>query len=167
MQKLFMIYLGGSAPNAHLELHDVQFVIAPSIEETYQTLRQRWFGNRKGLHVDSYKQIIGADGYAVHISEKSQDSDLRLYFVNIGGYDKRQMAELHEFGLFVGVSPEEVKAKAKQTLLQGHAHLHKDNLVAVDSCLEITLLDNYYIHLSKTNHTYDLIPDWYGYHVIG
>ena len=38
LNKLFMIYLGGSASNANLELHDIQFVIAPCIEDTYERL---------------------------------------------------------------------------------------------------------------------------------
>lgn len=166
MQKLFMIYIGGSAPGANLEVHDVQFVIAPSIEETYTQLINRWFGNKKGLHLDSYKHILGADGYEIIISDTPQDTDLRLYFVNVGGYNKNNLAELHAFGLFVGFSPAEAKRKAKQRLLTNETQVHKDNLVEVDACLELSLLDNHYIHLRKSNQSFDLTPDWYGYHVI-
>lgn len=166
MHKLFMIYLGGSAPRANLEVHDVQFAIAPKIEDTYTQLISLWFGNKKGLHLDSYKHIVGADGYEIIISDTPQDSDLRLYFVNLGGYDKNHLAELHDFGLFVAFSPAEAKQKAKQQLLKGQTKVHKDNLVAVDACLELSLLDNYYIHLRKTGKQYNLVPDWHGYHVI-
>ncbi|AHH47228.1 hypothetical protein X557_08060 [Francisella tularensis subsp. holarctica PHIT-FT049] len=36
MSQLFIVYLGGSAPKANIELHDVQFVIADNIEGTYE-----------------------------------------------------------------------------------------------------------------------------------
>ena len=34
-QKLFAVYLGGRAPKANIELHDVVFVVGESIEQTY------------------------------------------------------------------------------------------------------------------------------------
>ncbi len=166
LNKLFMIYLGGSASNANLELHDIQFVIAPCIEDTYERLINRWFGNTKGLHLDSYKHITGADGYEISIEAQPQQTDLKLYFVNLGGYDKNKMAEIHEFGLFVAFSPDEAKRKAKRQLLKNRYTVHKDNLMEVDSCLELSLFDQQYIHLRKSNVSYDLKPDWYGYHVI-
>lgn len=167
MNKLFMIYLGGSAPGANLELHDVQFVIAPTIEETYSQLISHWFGNKKGLHLDSYKIITGADGYKIILSDTPQDSDVRLYFVNVGGYDKNNLAELHAFGLFVGYSPDDAKRKAKKRLLKNETQVHKDNCVEVEACLELSLLGDQYIHLQKSDLQYDLTPDWYGYHLIG
>ena len=36
--KLFAVYLGGSAPKANIELHDVVFVTGFSLEETYSKL---------------------------------------------------------------------------------------------------------------------------------
>ena len=57
MNKLFMVYLGGSAPKANIEVHDIQFVVADKIEDTYDQLKSNWFGNITGLHLDSYKEI--------------------------------------------------------------------------------------------------------------
>ena len=39
MSQLFIVYLGGSATTANIELHDIQFVIGDKIEDTYEQLR--------------------------------------------------------------------------------------------------------------------------------
>jgi hypothetical protein len=43
MSQLFRVYLGGSAPKANIELHDIQFVVGDKIEDTYEQLRNSWF----------------------------------------------------------------------------------------------------------------------------
>ena len=63
MVKLFMVYLGGMSLGANIEIHDVQFVAAQTIEDTYPLLRKHWYGTPKGLHLDSYKDLMGTDGY--------------------------------------------------------------------------------------------------------
>jgi hypothetical protein len=166
MHKLFMIYLGGSAPRANLEVHDIQFAVATCIEDTYAQLIANWFGNKKGLHLDAYKHVTGADGYEIVLSDTPPQNELRLYFVNLGGYNSEHLAELHEFGLFVASSPVEAKIKAKQRLLAGATKRHKDNLLEVDNCLEVTLLEQHFIHLVKSSEDFDLKPDWCGYNVI-
>jgi hypothetical protein len=57
MPKLFLVYLGGGAPKSNIELHDGQFVAGETIEDTFEQLRQRWFGTVKGLHLDTYLEI--------------------------------------------------------------------------------------------------------------
>lgn len=52
MTNLYLVYLGGCRPKSNIELHDIQFVAGAKIEDTYQTLCERWFGNVKGLHLD-------------------------------------------------------------------------------------------------------------------
>lgn len=166
MSKLFIVYLGGSAPKANIELHDIQFVIADRIEDTYQQLTSNWFGDTKGLHLDSYKHIKGADGYKVSLNDKPAVGQKKLYFVNLGGYQKDKLNELHEFALLVASSPNEAKNKAKKILLMGASHQHKDNLMEVDDCLQINCINGMYIHLEATEEVFDLEPDWFGYKVI-
>jgi hypothetical protein len=162
-----MVYLGGTAPKANIELHDVQFVVGKSIEETYPKLRENWFGSPKGLHLDSYKQVLGADGYEIEIKSYPQSIEEKLYFVNLGGYKKDALPEIHEFGLFVARSNEEAKVKALNSLLKGVEQQHKDELFEVDDCLEMNSIDGNYIHLKPSTKTYNLAPDWFGYNVIG
>ena len=53
------------------------------IENTYEQLRKNWFGTIKGLHLDSYKAIKGADSYQISIQDKLQDSDKKNYILSI------------------------------------------------------------------------------------
>ena len=167
MNKLFMIYLGGSAPNANIEVHDIQFVVADKIEDTYEQLKNNWFGNIKGLHLDSYKLIKGADGYKISLQDKPQSSENNLYFVNLGGYQKERLNELHEFSLFVATTEAEAKQRAIDSLLKNASLKHKDNLMEVDDCLKISSINGMYIHLHASQELFNLEPDWFGYQVIG
>ncbi|MFV9972856.1 MAG: DUF1543 domain-containing protein [Francisella endosymbiont of Hyalomma asiaticum] len=49
----------------------------------------------KGLHLDSYKAIKGSDGYQISIQDKLQDYDKKLYFVNLGSYDKSKLKRVY------------------------------------------------------------------------
>jgi len=117
MSQLFIVYLGGGASKANIELHDIQFVAGDTIEDTYEQLRNNWFGIVKGLHLDSYKAVKGADGYKISLETKPHNSNKNLYFVNLGGYDENKLNELHEFALFVASDKNEAKKKAIDSLL--------------------------------------------------
>ena len=162
-----MIYLGGSAPKANIELHDVQFIVADRIEDTYDQLKSNWFGNISGLHLDSYKEIRGADGYSITLQDEPQIDGNHLYFVNLGGYQNDKLNELHEFSLFVAGNETEAKNKAKDRLLKTASHTHKDNIVEVDDCLRVGSANGKYIHLQKSEETFYFQPDWFGYNIIG
>ena len=64
---LFLVFLGGRAKKANVELHDVRWVIGSKIEDTYDSLRRDWFGMREGLHIDSFKKINYVDGYKINL----------------------------------------------------------------------------------------------------
>tara|TARA_B100000886_G_scaffold159414_1_gene108666 strand:- start:274 stop:480 length:207 start_codon:yes stop_codon:yes gene_type:complete len=53
---LFLVFLGGRAKNAYIELQGVWWVVGSKIEGTYDNLRENWFGSLKGLHIYSYKK---------------------------------------------------------------------------------------------------------------
>ena len=67
---LFLVVVGGRAPKANIELHDVRWVIGSTIEETFDDLRKSWFGSIKGLHIDSYKKITSIDGFKINLIKK-------------------------------------------------------------------------------------------------
>jgi hypothetical protein len=165
--KLFMVYLGGRVAGCHIEMHDVRFVVAESIEQTYSKLKAQWVGDKNACHMDSYVEIKHADGYAISMSNEPQITDLKLYFVNLGGYISTSLAEQHDFALIVAKSEQEAKAKAKERLLVGMSHQHKDNLHEVDDCFALELLDEHtYVHLTPSGQTQALHPDWVGYHIL-
>ena len=128
---LYLVVLGGRAKKANIELHDVRWVVGSKIEDTYDTLRNDWFGSPKGLHIDSYKKIKHIDGYKINLinfeKDKIDDKQLvkknkakkHLWFVNIGGYNPTSMQEKHEFGLVIASSKLEAKNIAKSKWLIG------------------------------------------------
>ncbi|RUO76749.1 DUF1543 domain-containing protein [Pseudidiomarina taiwanensis] len=165
--QLFLVYLGGSAPGAHIELHDVRFVVGETIAETYPQLRQQWFGSQTGLHMDSYLAIHHIDGYRVSLRKEPSKGDKRLFFVNYGGYFMGRIPEFHDFTLCVAKDAAEAKqigrAQVAQRGLAGADELHKDDLLEVDDCLALDLLDGWYVHLEHDGGQQALHPDWAGY----
>ena len=180
---LFLVVVGGRSPKANIELHDVRWVIGSKIEDTFDQLRNDWFGSYNGLHIDSYKKIDSIDGYKINLRNKENNKpknkiykkdkipNKKLWFVNIGGYDPTSMQEKHEFGLIVASCPSEAKNKAKSKWLIDSQKKHTDNIYTiksftdVDECDVIKNINNWEIELiPNENHLEEKdIPDWFGY----
>lgn len=164
MSHLFAVYLGGMVQGCHIEMHDIRFVIGNSIEETYPQLRAEWIGTPESLHIDAFLRLRYVDGYEISVRKTPAGTDsLRLYFVNIGGYDPKKFAELHETGFFVAASPEMAKRRALEKLLSGKHEKHKDELYDIDECLEISQMGDFSLHLEPTDKEQAQEPDWFGY----
>ena len=95
---LFIVVLGGRSLKSNIEIHDVRWVIGESIEDTFPELRGQWLGEISGLHIDSYKCIKFIEGYEIVITKSNKDNlnhpqieDLKLWFVNLGGYNPKKM----------------------------------------------------------------------------
>ena len=180
---LFLVVVGGRSPKANIELHDVRWVIGSKIEDTFDQLRNDWFGSYNGLHIDSYKKIESIDGYKINIRKKEKNqskkdflkkggiSNKNLWFVNIGGYDPSSMQEKHEFGLVVASSSLEAKNKAKSKWLIDCKQKHKDDISEVksfndvDDCEIIKQIRNWKIELIQDDNYVieNNTPDWFGY----
>ena len=180
---LFLVVLGGRADKANVELHDVRWVVGSQIEDTFNDLRNNWFGSIDGLHIDSFKKIEYIDGYKINLKnfEKikiknkkliiQNDLQKNLWFVNIGGYDPSSMQEKHEFGLVVASSSLEAKNKAISKWLSGCRKKHKDDiaslntLISCDDCQLIKNIGSWEIELILENNLPEEtnFPDWYGY----
>ena len=180
---LFLVVVGGRSPKANIELHDVRWVIGSKIEDTFDQLRNEWFGSYEGLHIDSYKKIESIDGYKINLRNKENNEpknkifkkrkfpNKKLWFVNIGGYDPSSMQEKHEFGLIVASSPSEAKTKAKSKWLIDCKKRHKDDISSlnkftdVDDCEVIKNIKNWEIELIPNDYHVEekSIPDWFGY----
>ena len=180
---LFLVVLGGRADKANVELHDVRWVVGSQIEDTFNDLRNNWFGSIDGLHIDSFKKIEYIDGYKINLkifdknkiknkhSPNQINSQQNLWFVNIGGYDPSSMQEKHEFGLVVASSSQEAKNKAISKWLSGCRKKHKDDiaslntLISCDDCKVIKNIGSWEIELILENNLVEETnyPDWYGY----
>jgi len=183
---LYLVVLGGRAKKANIELHDVRWVVGSRIEDTFDALRNDWFGNFEGLHIDSYKKIKHVDGYKINLknieSKKLKNKNFlngnasknNLWFVNIGGYDPTSMQEKHEFGLVIASNKLEAKNIAKSKWLIGCKKKHKDDisslekLISCDDCELIKKIGNWQIELTPDNNCRqeNNYPDWYGFQKI-
>jgi len=183
---LYLVVLGGRVKKANIELHDVRWVVGSKIEDTYDTLRNGWFGSPKGLHIDSYKKIKYLDGYKINLRNvenliinnnkfsNKYKAKKKLWFVNIGGYDPSSLQEKHEFGLVIAKNKLEAKNIAKSKWLIGCKKKHKDDiasletLISCDDCELIKKIDNWEIELTPDKNFIEEnnYPDWYGYQKI-
>lgn len=154
--KLFVIYIGGAHEKSLIELHDMRFVAANTIEETYDILRKNWWGTPGSLHLDAWGVLDYADGHRVRLSATPAEQDgNKLYFVNLGGYDSRQFTELHQNVFVVASDEAEAKRRAVQQIAQWESP-HRDYLHQVDTLLDLNQLlaaNNYYLHLEKESNT--------------
>jgi hypothetical protein len=167
MQTLFLFYLGGIAPGANIEIHDVQFAACNQPEDAFPLLVERWFGTKESLHVDAYAKIEWADGYDVLLLPQPNPAAERLYFINLGGYIPGELQEAHSFSLFVAKDEQEAKARAKRSLLTDVNSQHRDNQMDVDDCLLLSEVQGLHVHLKANPNGRPLRADWQGYRPIG
>jgi len=174
--RLHLVVLGGRAPGANVELHDVRLVASSDIEAAIPELRRQWFGRRRGLHIDSYVVVDHVDGWRVALRPEPPCGSERLWLVNLGGYDPRQLAELHQVLLVVAPSAAAARARALRRWHGDAQQRHKDDLLAVDDCLAVgplPLLEEamLQVHLIADPDGQDqpqpFAPDWFGYRPIG
>ena len=163
--KLFAVFLGGRAERCNIELHDVVFTCADEITLSYNDLLNKWFGDVRRLHIDSWVELKYIDGYEIILSKIKPNQNNSLYFINLGGYDQNKFEELHESKFLVGSNSNSIKKRAKEELLVGYDQVHTDDLYDVDDCIKISKVSDYYVHLKKTTFTEKLEYN-NGYHPI-
>ncbi len=135
--KLFVIYIGGKTTQSLIELHDMRFVVATRIEETYGELKKTWWGTPESLHLDCWGALEYADGHKLEFVEAPAADSKKLYFVNLGAYSPQEFTEIHRNVFVVADSEAEAKKRAVASirdLKQGH----KDHLYDVESALCLT-----------------------------
>ncbi|MFJ4345594.1 DUF1543 domain-containing protein [Pseudomonas sp. NPDC089401] len=150
---LYVVMLGGRHPAAKIEVHDVVFAHADTLEQAYPQLRSAWFGAAKGLHIDSWLEVHGVDGYRVTLQPASPAKDaLRLYFINLGGYEPNVFGEAHRYLLVAAANKVQAKAMGKQRMQRGWLKPHTDAVLDVDDCLAIDQVAGLHVHLVHGEH---------------
>lgn len=135
--KLFALYIGGEHPRANIELHDMRFVIAPTLGETYAELRRQWWGTPSSLHIDAWAHVEHADGYDVELLPEPFPGPERLYYVNLGGYDESEFLEKHRNVFVVAATPAEAKKRALYEN-RGWKQLHRDEHYEVEQLVALS-----------------------------
>ncbi|HEY1793247.1 MAG TPA: DUF1543 domain-containing protein [Opitutaceae bacterium] len=164
-KRLFAVYLGGRAPRCNTELHDVVFAVGETLDSTYETLMDKWFGDPQRMHVDSWIDLQVVDGHRISLEKGGPRGTRRLFFVNLGAYLPGQFTELHANAFVVAEDEKAVKSRAKAELLRGTQSVHMDDLYDIDDCLEISEVDGYRIRLEPTQDIQEFAPN-NGFHVL-
>ncbi|RZJ93987.1 MAG: DUF1543 domain-containing protein [Novosphingobium sp.] len=158
--KLFAIYIGGEHPRANIEVHDIRFIVAPTIEATHEALKAQWWGRPGSLHIDCWSEITHADGHAVSLRPEPSDGADKLYYVNLGGYDGAEFTERHRNVFVVADSLPAAKARAiKQAA--GWRDAHRDDLYEAEQAFALDQAaaeERLHIHLTPALLTAD--PDF-------
>ncbi|OZO04543.1 hypothetical protein B7453_10420 [Pseudomonas sp. IB20] len=150
---LFVVMLGGKHPKAKIEVHDVVFAAADSLEAAYPQLREGWFGSSIGLHIDAWMAVDGIGDWKVELSPLApRPGSPRLFFLNLGGYESGAFGEAHHYLLVVAGDQREATAKGKRQMLSHWTQAHTDVVLDVDDCLPIDEVCGRYVHLAKGKH---------------
>lgn len=150
---LYVVMLGGRHPRARIEVHDVVFAHGTSLTDAYPQLREAWFGSAKGLHIDSWLEVDGIDDYRIELSHAAPAADaMRLFFINLGGYERGVFGEAHRYLLVAALDKAQAKAIGKQRMGSGWAKPHTDAVLEVDDCLPIDHVGGRYLHLVEGAH---------------
>ncbi|MDE2271883.1 MAG: DUF1543 domain-containing protein [Xanthomonadaceae bacterium] len=155
--RLIACVLGGIAPGAKTELHDVAYAVGDSLEAVHEQLLDGWFGEPRGLHVDAWCFLDSVSGYRVQLTREPADDGPRLYFVNIGGYRPGVFAEHHAWGFFGAPDQTAARDQAQRTLLRKHEETHKDELYDVDDCLQVADIAGWHVRLTPDPNAKDPI----------
>jgi hypothetical protein len=150
---LFVVMLGGKHPRAKIEVHDIAFVVADTLEQAYPQLREGWFGSPNGVHIDSWMQVDGVESWRVELSPLAPlPGSPRLYFLNLGGYESQTFGEGHHYVLVVARDKREATSKAKRKFSSHWTQAHTDAVLDIDDCLPIDLVSGRYVHLVEGLH---------------
>ena len=119
MPTLYMIQLGGRPKGRLIEQHDIFFGVANQVNELIADINNHWHEVKNKWHIDSYRAISKVDNYAIKLVESNIQAecanDLKLFFINLGGYQQDSFEEFHYKLLIVADSQADAVKQAKQS----------------------------------------------------
>lgn len=152
---LFVIYVGGKTATSLIEVHDIHFALGEKIEDTYDQIRNQWWGTPQSLHLDAWGILRSVENYNIVLKKDLlSDATNKLFFVNLGGYNPNEFTELHKNIFIIAENEHEAKNKAKATITHWQVP-HKDNLYEVDDCINVSdllLKKELSLHLEYTSN---------------
>lgn len=124
MPTLFMVQLGGRPKGRLIEQHDIFFGVANQVSELVDDINNHWPEVNNKWHIDSYRAITKVDNYSVKLIESLEvelaekidnEHALKLFFINLGGYQRGSFEEFHHKLLIVAATQAEAIKQAKQS----------------------------------------------------
>lgn len=139
--KLYMILLGCRVKGRLTEQHDIFFGIADSIKSLIPAINKFWPEAKGKIHIDAWREVTQVDGYKIEVVSKetsiTNDSGLKLFFLNLGGYKQNEFEEYHYKMLCIDTDMQATAKKAKETAFYKHtgfkgAPSHIDDKYGID-----------------------------------
>ena len=164
MPKLFMLLIGATPPGRHTEQHDVFFTIADSIKDVIPDVVAFWPEAKGKLHFDAWREVTIVNSFRIEVTEGSrEETNARLFFINLGGYKKGEFEEFHYKMIVAATDKGHAVMQAKQTAFFRHtgfkganAHIDDkygvdvDDIYAIADILPASVKDRYNIVVSKS-----------------
>ncbi|MBA3970628.1 MAG: DUF1543 domain-containing protein [Bacteroidetes bacterium] len=142
--KLYMLLIGCKPEGRFTEQHDVFFGIGTSLKELIPHIHDFWPEAKSTLHIDAWREVTSVDGHEIRIlprdenqNEVDESADLKLFFLNLGGYKKDEFEEYHSKMLVIAGNSSKAIKQAKQTIFYKEtgfkgAASHIDDKYALD-----------------------------------
>ena len=136
-----MILLGCRPKGRFTEQHDIFFGIGSSVKDLLPEITKSWPEAKGKIHLDAFREVNFVNGYAIEISERkellSDEGDLKLFFINLGGYKRGEFDEFHYKMLAVANNQSEAITISKETAFYKHtgfegAPSHVDDKYGID-----------------------------------
>ncbi|WP_201601204.1 DUF1543 domain-containing protein [Psychrobacter immobilis] len=119
MPTLFMLQLGGRPKGRLIEQHDIFFGVANQVSELVDDINHHWPEVKNKWHIDSYRAITKVGNHTVKLIESNNqtanDNGLKLFFINLGGYQQGSFEEFHHKLLIVAATQADAIKQAKQS----------------------------------------------------
>lgn len=119
MPTLFMVQLGGRPKGRLIEQHDIFFGVANQVRELVDDINHHWPEVKNKWHIDSYRAITKVGNHTVKLIESdnqaANDNGLKLFFINLGGYQRGSFEEFHHKLLIVADNQKDAIKQAKQS----------------------------------------------------
>ena len=89
------------------------------MSELIDDINHHWPEVKNKWHIDSYRAISKVDNYVIKLVESSNQvgsaNGLKLFFINLGGYQQGSFEEFHHKLLIVAVTQADAIRQAKQS----------------------------------------------------
>ncbi len=164
-----MLLPGATPPGRTIEQHDIFFGIGPNLRSLIPDILNHWPEANGAIHLDGWQQLQYANGYEITVRERSAgattpDSDVRLFFINLGGYKPGEFEEYHYKMVVAATDKSSAIKLAKDTAFYKHtgykgaeSHIDDkygidvDDAYAIDDILPAYIKEKYAIELRRIN----------------
>ena len=159
MPTLFMVQLGGRPKGRLIEQHDMFFGVANQVSELIEDINHHWPEVKNKWHIDSYRAITKIGGHSIKLVEsaiRDSNNGLKLFFINLGGYQQGSFEEFHYKLLIVAATQADAVKQAKQSAFYKE-FTFKDKDLPFDAASHID--DKFAVDIDDIYNVNDLISN--------